>query len=119
MRNYEWRSKNLKPECPCCRLLQAGCSECSRAGCPQRAVYQIQHFDQIRSGTAAGIKNNNALVGKAPADAELGPQYLVDTFHHVPNDLARRVPDPEFLSQIGIKLLKEWLIEVLDSVSML
>ncbi len=78
-----------------------------------------QHLDEVGAGAAAGIEDDDARVGEAVGDVQFLAQHRVDAGDHVVDDLRRRVPDAEFLAQLGVEGLEERLVEILDGVGLL
>jgi hypothetical protein len=84
----------------------------------ERAVDPGQDLDQVGAGAAAGVEDVDVVGREAVGDAKLVAQHPVDPLDHVADDLARRVPDPELLPQLGVEGGEERLVEVLDRLAL-
>ena len=71
-----------------------------------------KYFRQIRPGAAAWVEHVDVLRRQPVGDAEIVPQRLVHTRHHVAHDFRWRVPNAELLPQVGIERFEERFVEV-------
>jgi len=76
----------------------------------------VQHFNQVRTGAAAGIEHDHVGIGEAIGQIQFGAKDMVDAGNLVLDDFRRGVPDAELFAETGIVGFEEWFVEILDGM---
>ena len=80
---------------------------------------EAKHRHDVRARSAARVQHQHVVGREAVGDVQLFPQHRVDAVHHVLDDLRRRVPHAQVLTQRRVEALQERLVEVLYGLFLL